>query len=255
MMSLPSTLGARRAGGRVTLEIAVQDVAGAVVARDGGADRVELCTALGVGGLTPSLGLVEAVAATGVETHVLVRPRAGGFVHTPQEVDVMVSDVAHVLRAGAAGVVIGALRADLTLDLDAMERLVAAAGGAVVTLHRCLDVLPEPARAITPLVELGVHRVLTSGGASAAREGTTAIGDLVATAAGRLEVMAGGGVRPGDIPELVRAGVDAVHLSARGRGAGAGPAGPGGGTGAAYDVTDPTLVSAAAAAVRGAGVR
>ncbi|HLS74700.1 MAG TPA: copper homeostasis protein CutC, partial [Actinomycetaceae bacterium] len=98
------------------LEVAVQDPAGAATARDAGADRVELCAALDLGGLTPSIAMVEAVVATGIPVHVLVRPRAGGFRYSATEVSLMVRDIEAIVDTGAAGVVIGALTADDTLD-------------------------------------------------------------------------------------------------------------------------------------------
>lgn len=239
----------------VALEIAVQDARGTLVAHEAGADRVELCVALGVGGLTPSLGIVEASVATGVETHVLVRSRGGGFVFDDDEIAVMVRDIELAVAAGATGVVVGALRAGVgpslgldALDLDALARFVAAADGREVTVHRCVDVLTDPLAALDALVDLGVTRILTSGGAARAREGVERIAELTAAAGDRLQVMAGGGVRTEDVATLVDAGVAAVHLSARGSADHAGPAGPGGGV-AAFDVTDPALVRAAARAL------
>ena len=128
------------------LEIAVQDVAGAVVSADLGADRLELCAALAAtGGLTPSIGLLDAVVAalpSRVGVHVLVRPRAGSFVYTADELDVQVRDVRAAVRSGAAGVVVGALTATGTVDRGAVVRLVEAADGREVTFHRALDTVP-----------------------------------------------------------------------------------------------------------------
>mgnify|MGYP001205240943 CR=1 FL=1 len=231
------------------LEIAVQDPAGAAVARAAGADRVELCAALDLGGLTPSIGMVEAVVATGIPVHVLVRPRPGGFRFSATEVSLMVRDIEAVVDAGAAGVVVGALTADGTLDRYALTALRDAAEGLEVTVHRCVDVLADPAAAVVPLAELGVTRVLTSGGAPTAARGLDTLARMVTAAEGRIGVMAGGGVRAQDVPDLVATGVSAVHLSARRRLADAGPSGPGGGP-AGYAVTDPVTVAAAVAAVR-----
>src|SRR5690606_18133945 len=114
-------MGDRR--GMVQLEIAVQDPAGAYAAREAGADRVELCSALGVGGLTPSVAMVEAVVAVGLPVHVLVRPRAGGFRYSATEVSLMVRDIEAIVDAGAAGVVVGALTAADELDRHALDAL------------------------------------------------------------------------------------------------------------------------------------
>ncbi len=232
------------------LEVAVQDPAGALVAREAGADRVELCSALELGGLTPSVALIGAVAQTGVPVHVLVRPRGGGFRYTATEVSLMVQDIEAAVDAGAAGVVVGALTADGRLDRHALDALRDAAEGLEVTAHRCVDVLADPAGAVAELADLGFARVLTSGGAATAADGVAVLERMVAAADGRLEVMAGGGILPGHVTPLVQAGVAALHLSARRRVHDAGPAGPGGGPGG-YDVTDPSAVQAVAAALRG----
>lgn len=232
------------------LEIAVQDVAGVRIAQDAGADRVELCVALAAtGGLTPSIGLVEAAVASGMPVHALIRTRPGGFCYDAGELDVLVRDVRAVVRAGAAGVVVGALTPDGAVDQDAVRALVAAAGGASVTFHRALDVVADARAALDRLAALGVTRVLTSGGATRSIDGRDALAELAAHARGRVEVMAGGGVRVGDIGALFAAGVDAVHLSARRSVRDPGAAGPGGGSGG-YDVTDEATVRAAVAARR-----
>lgn len=231
------------------VEIAVSDAAGAAVALAGGADRVELCSALGVGGLTSSIGMAEATVDAGIAVHALVRPRAGGFVYSAPEVSVMVRDIEALVDVGVAGVVVGALTADGALDRHALRALVRAADGRTVTVHRCVDVLADPTAVLGELAGLGVARVLTSGGAPRAGEGLGTIAEMVEAAAGRVEIMAGGGVRVEDVAALAGVGVDAVHLSARTTTAHAGPAGPGGGP-AAFDVPDPDVVAAAVAAAR-----
>ncbi len=238
---------------RVALEVAVQDVAGARIAAAAGARRVELCVALsGTGGLTPSSGLVaavaEALAGTGTELHVLVRPRAGGFVYDDAEVAVQVRDVRAAIDAGADGVVVGALTPTGAVDDAALAALADAAGGASVTFHRAFDVAADRDQALLHLRKAEVRRVLTSGGAPSALAGVAELRRLAPVAAELgVELMAGGGVRPDDVGALVAAGVDAVHLSARRTVAEAG--GPGGGRDG-YDVTDADVVAAVAAALR-----
>ncbi|PFG40222.1 copper homeostasis protein [Georgenia soli] len=240
------------------LEITAQDVEGVRVAHTGGAQRVELCQALGLGGLTPSVGLTELATAVGPEVHVLVRPREGGFSFSATEVSVMVRDVEALVDAGAAGVVIGALEVDGdALDRHAMKALVRAAEGRPVTVHRCVDVLlgvyrRDPAALVDELGSLGVGRILTSGGAPRALEGLDVLAALARAADGRIEITAGGGVRPEHLPALAAAGVDAVHLSARTVVTDAGPAGPGGGPDG-YAQTDASLVAAVRSAVAGLG--
>ncbi|GAA3001980.1 copper homeostasis protein CutC [Streptomyces drozdowiczii] len=240
---------------RPALEIAVTSPAGARAARENGADRVELCTALELGGLTPSAGLVEAVAAEGLPVQVLVRCRPGDFVHDAEELALMAAEVRSVIASGAAGVVIGALTADGALDTDAVARLADAAraqGRPVeVTLHRAVDQSADPVATAALLPSLGLTRVLTSGGAPAAAEGLATIAAMAA-AAPEVDVMAGGGVRLADIPALVSAGAASVHLSAKARA----PRRPGsawvplgaGGSSAELDthfVTDPGVVAQA----------
>lgn len=235
----------------VALEIAVTSLAGAVVARDEGADRVELCSALELGGVTPSQGLVELVVATGLPVHALVRCRPGDFVFDADDTAVMLREVRTLVAAGVAGVVVGALRADGSLDEEAVRRSREAAGPDVeLTVHRAVDRSHDPVASVAALAALGVDRVLTSGGASRAADGL-ASGALAAMVreAGGVQVMAGGGVRVGDVPALVAASVSAVHLSA-GRAVGD-PGGDGdlvslgsAGGGDVRSVTDASLVRA-----------
>lgn len=236
----------------VDVEIAVQDAAGARAAVAAGADRLELCQALEVGGLTPSIGLIEAAcAAVGGElVNVLVRPRGGGFVYDADEVALVASDIAAAVRAGAGGVVVGALDRDGLVDRQTLRRWREAAGTAVLVFHRAIDASARPDDAFDALCAEGVDRVLTSGGAPRSVAGVERLAAFVSRGGDRIEVMAGGGIAPDDIPAILGAGVRAVHLSARGRAGLDAAAGPGGGVDG-YDVTDPAVVAAAVAAARG----
>jgi copper homeostasis protein len=180
--------------------------------------------------------------------HVLVRPRGGGFVYDSDELDTIAADIRFARETGAAGVVIGALDEVGRVDREAVARFVAEAGGLDVTFHRAFDTLPDPLGAADALAELGVARILTSGGAARSVDGIDGLRALAQRVGGRMQVMAGGGVRVRDVHELIAAGVDAVHLSARTSVSG-GPSGPGGGD-AAYDITDPITVREAVAAAR-----
>lgn len=237
---------------RLAVEIAVQDRAGVRVALEAGADRIELCSALGVGGLTPSAGLIEAAVAEAQSAgrdgfvHVLIRPRAGGFVYDADEVELALADIRFARRAGASGVVVGALDAVGAVDTDAVARFVAEASDLEVTFHRAIDIAPDPLGALDTLAALGVRRILTSGGASRSIDGVGMLAALAAESAGRVQVMAGGGVGVTDIAGIAATGVDAVHLSARTTVTGS-PSGPGGGA-ASYDVTDAAVVREALAA-------
>ncbi|WP_052460532.1 copper homeostasis protein CutC [Microbacterium gorillae] len=233
------------------IEIVAQSAADARRAIAGGADRVELCQALAVGGLTPSIGLITATAdAIGPERiAMLVRPRGGGFIYDDDEVAVVAADIRAAAAIGVGAFVVGALTADGRPDARAVQRWRDACGDATLVFHRAIDVLPDPARSVSDLVDLGVDRVLSSGGAAASGEGVATLARMVAEAAGRLEIMAGGGVTIAAIPALVGTGVQAVHLSARTTAGADAPAGPGGGV-AGHDVVDPAVVAAAVAAAR-----
>lgn len=209
--------------GPLTLEIAVQDTAGVRVAREAGAARVELAQALPLGGLTPSAAALElaldAAGQDGPQIHVLIRPRPGGFHYDADELAVAERDIRRAVEAGAHGVVIGALDAEGLLHVDAMSRLRDAAGAASVTLHRAIDVTPDPLAALEAACALGLHRVLTSGGASAAIDGADTLRALAAASGGRIEIMAGSGVTAANAAALAAAlaglGVDALHFSAK----------------------------------------
>lgn len=234
------------------VEIAVQDLAGVRTALAAGADRIELCMGLSLGGLTPSIGLIEsavdAAREAGVEdfVHVLIRPRGGDFVYDAGELVTATRDIHRAVAAGVDGVVVGALTADGEIDMSATEDLVAASQDADVTFHRAFDVIADRGRGLDQLADLGVLRVLTSGGAPTCAEGLAELAELVSLSDDRVEIMAGGSVQVTDIPELISAGLHAVHLSAK-RAVTGNAAGPGGGV-STYDQTDPDLARAAVAA-------
>ncbi|HWS49956.1 MAG TPA: copper homeostasis protein CutC [Microbacterium sp.] len=203
----------------LALEIAVQDPAGMRIAREVGAARVELAQALALGGLTPSPATLEltleAAGDDGPETHVLIRPRAGGFHYDADELVIAERDVRRAVAAGAAGVVIGVLDAAGRLDVAAMTRLRDAAGTASVTLHRAIDVSADPLATLEAARSIGLRRILTSGGASSAIDGIDTLRALVVAADGQIEIMAGSGVDAATAPALAAVGVDALHFSAK----------------------------------------
>lgn len=198
----------------VALEIAVQDPDGIAAAAHGGADRIELCTALALGGLTPPAGLIAAAVAAAPSVHVLVRPRSGGFDYGPAEAAVLLDDVRRALDAGARGVVVGALRHG-RVDAGLVSRIRSLAGTAELTFHRAFDTVDDRDEALDQLIDLGVDRLLTSGGASRATEGLDDIANLVMRAAGRLQVMAGAGIDVAAVAPVVATGVAAIHASAK----------------------------------------
>ncbi len=203
----------------VLVEVCVESVAGAYAAVTGGAERIELCSSLSDGGLTPSAGLCEAVcAAVQVPVFAMVRPRAGDFFYDSTEVDVMTRDLDALRRAGAVGFVTGALTADGDVDRRRLRELVDLADGLPVTFHRAFDVCRDADEALEQLCALGVARVLTSGQRAAAPDGKRGIREAVERVGDRLVVMAGAGVRADNVVRLVEfTGVREVHLSAAGQ--------------------------------------
>lgn len=201
--------------GRVLVEVAVDSVASATAAAGLGAGRIELCQALEVGGLTPSCGLLAAVRArVDVPVFVMIRSAPGGFGATPADLAAMLDDVAAAKDRGADGIVAGVLDAQLAVDPGAMARLVAAAAPLPVTFHRAFDLVADQPAALLTLGQLGVRRVLTSGGAPRAREGLPVLRTLAALAPPPLTLLPGGGITGRDVADLVRLdGIDEVHVS------------------------------------------
>jgi len=190
---------------RITVEICVGDLRSAIEAGEGGADRVELCDRLEVGGTTPSAGTIaEAVRRLSIPVHVLIRPRAGDFIPNEAELAAMVDDVETTKQLGAAGVVLGVLHNDGLIDREATARLVEAARPLSVTFHKAFDRTPNPAEALETLIELGVERVLTSGGEPTAEEGAEALAALIRQAKDRIGVIVAGSLSIENLPEIVR---------------------------------------------------
>jgi len=197
------------------VEAAVDTLEAIGVAERVGVGRIELCAALSEGGVTPSWGFIAAATARSLPVIAIIRPRGGNFVYSRHELEVMRRDIEIALSLGAQGVATGALREDREIDRAAVKALVAAAGSAPVTFHRAFDSAPDVSVALDQLIDLGVARVLTSGGAPSALEGAAAIERLVEQAAGRITVMAGGKIRDGNVREVIaRTGVTEVHARA-----------------------------------------
>lgn len=199
-----------------SLEVCVDTPDGLQAALQGGADRIELCSALDLGGLTPTPGLIAAARAATVPVRMMIRPRAGGFVTSAADRAAMLEEIAAARTAGLEGVVLGASRPDGTLDADTLAELVAAAAGLGLTLHRAIDRTPDPLAALETAIALGFDCVLTSGGATRATDGVAMLRQLQARAAGRIVVMVGGGVTPDNAAALRAAtGATWMHGSAR----------------------------------------
>jgi copper homeostasis protein len=197
------------------LEICVDDPKGIEAAVAGGADRIELCSALELGGLTPSAALLEQALRTGCPVHVMVRPRAGGFVLEQGEATLMVEEIGIAVARGAAGVVVGALHPDSRLDREALVRFRDAARDTAIVLHRAIDLVADPIAAVREAASLGYDKILSSGGASTVVEGEETLAAMVAAAGERLSIIAASGVTPDNVARLVAVtGVREVHGSA-----------------------------------------
>lgn len=208
---------------RILVEICIESAADARVVASGGGDRVELCSALALGGLTPSIGAVaevRAAAAGGLPVVAMIRPRPGGFCYDASEFRAMRRDVDAVLAAGADGIVFGVLCEDGAVDRgrsrEMVEQVRGAGAGKQIVFHRAFDFTPDPMAALDQLMEMGVDRVLTSGQRGSAAEGAAVIRALVARAGGRIQILPGAGVGPDNVVALVRdTGCDQVHASLR----------------------------------------
>lgn len=215
-MTMPTPLSSTSAPG-AALEICIDSVASAEAAAAGGADRVELCAGLPEGGTTPSAGMIRAVRQVFPGAlMVIIRPRGYDFLYSRAEMDVMLHDIAMARELGADGVVIGCLAPDGQVDSARCRRLLEAASPLDVTFHRAFDMTRDLPEALEAIIDLGIHRVLTSGGQPDVPTGLPQIAALVRQAAGRISLMPGGGVTEANAGEILRAtGVRELHLSAR----------------------------------------
>jgi copper homeostasis protein len=199
----------------MTFELCAETMQACIAARDGGADRIELCSALSEDGLTPSHGLLhQAIVQSGLPVHGLVRPRNGNFVYSAAEIAVMEQDILHMRQLGAAGIALGLLKSDGVVDVDATRRLVQLARPLKVTFHRAFDVTPSLEDALEDVIAAGCDRLLTSGGRSDALQGADVLARLVLQAGERIEVAIGGGLRLANAAEVaLRTGASSFHGS------------------------------------------
>lgn len=198
----------------VLIEVCVDSSASAVAAERGGAARVELCSDLLEGGVTPSAGLISAVRnRISIGLQVMVRPRGGDFFYDPDEVEIMKRDIETCKNLGADGVVLGILNREGHVDVDRTRELVKLARPLNVTFHRAFDMSADLFRALEDVCATGVDRVLTSGGEQKCLQGVGTITRLVQAAGGRIAIMAGGGIGEDDVAAIIeRTGVSEIHV-------------------------------------------
>jgi copper homeostasis protein len=201
---------------KILIEVCCGSVDDAVEAEKGGADRVELNSAIFLGGLTPSLGsIIEAKKRLNIPIMVMIRPRAGGFCYSKAEMAVMQHDVKLAVEHDVDGLVFGILTPDGEVDAERCKRIIELARGRQAVFHRAFDVTPDPLKSLDQLVDLGFSRVLTSGQEKTAPEGVELIRKLIVHAGDRIEILPGSGLRPHNIRAFVeQTKVKQVHLSA-----------------------------------------
>lgn len=181
-----------------------------------GVDRVEICASPAEGGVTPSMGLIKrACEIPDIETSVMIRPRGGDFLYTDEEFELMKRDINYAREAGATGVVLGILTEDGRVDVERTRLLVEEAQEMDITFHRAIDMTRDYLQAVEDVISTGCTRILTSGGYNKAIDGAANIGRAVAVAAGRIELMAGSGVKATNALQLAMTGIDALHFSAK----------------------------------------
>lgn len=187
------------------IEVCVSSVTDAVLAERAGAKRLELCSALELGGLTPSIGTVQAcLQAVKIPVVVMIRPRAGGFAYDENELDTMLRDIDALGEAGAAGFVFGVLTEEGDVDCNRLKKLVQQTSEKESVFHRAFDFVRRPSLALEQLIDSGVTRLLTSGGCETALLGADNILRLVEDAKGRIDILPGGGIRPENIDEILK---------------------------------------------------
>lgn len=198
------------------LEVCVDSVESAVNAEAGGADRIELCGDLIVGGITPSLALYERIREKiNIPIHVLLRPRFGDFLYSEEEMEVLVRQAKIFADADADNLVIGCLTADGRLDLEAMKRIIDAADGTPINLHRAFDMCRNLDEALEDAKKLGVVSILTSGGCASAKEGAKVLDELKKNA-GNIDIMAGAGMNAQNIKFMLNTtSLTSFHMSGK----------------------------------------
>lgn len=197
------------------LEICTNSYQSAINAEKAGAHRIELCSELALGGLTPTYGLLKQVIETiNIPAMVLIRPRSGNFTYSDVEFEIMKENIKLCKNLGYAGIVSGVLNADNTIDIERTKKLIQLSKPLPFTFHRAFDWTPKPFEALQQLIDLDVERILTSGQANSARKGIELLKDLNKKANSRITIMPGGGINSDNILIFKITGFNEVHCSA-----------------------------------------
>lgn len=201
------------------IEVCIDNIESLHYAISGGATRIELCSSLALGGLTPNFGLMKQTAkASSIPVYAMIRPRQGDFLYSEEEIEIMLSDVEAASEAGLDGIVFGLLTQDGHIDIENSQRIAERAKslGLGMTYHRAIDQCADMTSALEAIISLGCERILTSGLAPTAIEGVQTLADMVAIAKGRIEIMAGAGVNIDNVETIIKStGVTEVHLSGK----------------------------------------
>ena len=199
------------------LACCVESVESALAAKRGGANRLELCSGLIIGGLSPSRALFETIRENvDICTHVLLRPRFGDFYYTEHEHEILKKEVKMFRELGADGIVIGTLQSDGSLNIDQMKELIEQAGDMSITLHRAFDMCKDPFTTLKQAKELGIHTILTSGQKNQCIDGIELLAELVKESDGQIDILIGGGVDGTVIEELYqKTGSRTYHMSGK----------------------------------------
>jgi copper homeostasis protein len=187
----------------IKIELCAASIEAIEIARKLNLDRIELCQDLEQGGLTPSAGLIQYAVSKNLETHVLIRPRAGGFNYSDLELEVILNDIQIAKKLGAKGIVVGVLKANFELDISSLEKITAISEGMELTFHRAFDESINWKKSIDALIELRFNRILTSGFASNVEIGFENLKKMVEFAENQIEIMPGGGINAANIAKII----------------------------------------------------
>ena len=197
------------------VEICANSFESAIAAQNGGANRIELCRQLAIGGLTPTHQLIKKVMPKlSIPIHVLIRPRKGNFCYSKEELNIMKNDIEFCKSIGCSGVVSGVLKSDLTIDLKATKQLIEVANGIDFTFHRAFDCVKDPFKSLKHLIDLKVKRVLSSGLKPNAIEGISLLSQMNKVANQQIEIMPGSGINFDNAIHFKNKGFTSIHLSA-----------------------------------------
>ncbi|MBT3606003.1 MAG: copper homeostasis protein CutC [Candidatus Latescibacteria bacterium] len=201
----------------ILCEICVESRDDVLAAQEAGAHRIELCSSLSEGGLTPSAGLIQHVRKNPqLPIHIMIRPRRGDFCYSPLEIDTMIADVTHAKTQGADGIVLGLLNTNGTIDIDHTKQLIKTARPLPITFHRAFDLTRDPIEALDTVITLGIDRILTSGCAPSVEQGIETIQKLIVQAQGRTIIMPGGGINEQNAKTIIqKTQAKEIHFSGR----------------------------------------